>query len=110
MILLSYLLLVAGASVVACITPVACIQTVAGILVVLGVLLVPDGLLSLVSLLLLAFLGVASISAIPFELAVAGGPPVIGFLAVDGVLAAASIPADTVVFILAGGFTYWTVQ
>jgi hypothetical protein len=38
--------------------------------------------------------GVASISEVPFELAVAGSPVAIGFLAVDGVLAVASIPAD----------------
>jgi len=37
--------------------------------------------------------GVASISAVPFELVFAGGPAVIGFPAVDGVLAVACIPA-----------------
>ncbi len=58
MILLSSLLLiVAGATVVACgVTAVACIQTVAGILAIAGVLLVPDGLLLLVSLVLLTFM------------------------------------------------------
>ncbi len=38
--------------------------------------------------------GVASVSEVPFELSVAGGPAVIGFPAVDSVLAVASIPAD----------------
>ncbi len=33
---------------------------------------------------------------------------VIGFPAVDGVLAVANIPADPGIPILAGGFTYWT--
>ncbi len=51
-----------------------------------------------------------SVSEVPFKLAVAGGPAVIGFPAVDGVLAAASIPADPGAPILAGGFTYWIVQ
>jgi hypothetical protein len=54
--------------------------------------------------------GVASVSAVPFELAVAGDPAVIGFPDVDGVLAVASIPANSGIPILAGGFTYWTVQ
>ncbi len=45
--------------------------------------------------------GVATVSEVPFELAVAGGP------AVDWV---AGIPADPGVPILAGGFTFWTVQ
>jgi hypothetical protein len=111
MILLSSLLfIVAGATVVACgVTAVACIQTVAGILAVAGILLVPDGLLLLVSLVLLAYPDVASISEIPFKFAVAG-PAVIGFLAVDGDLAVASIPAYPGATILASGFTYWTVQ
>ena len=38
--------------------------------------------------------GVTSVSEVPFELAVAGGPVVIGFPVVGGVLAVASIPAD----------------
>jgi hypothetical protein len=38
------------------------------------------------------------------EHAVAGGP------AVECVLAVASVPADPVVDILAGGFTYWIVE
>ncbi len=41
--------------------------------------------------------------------AVAGGPVVTVFPAVDGVLAVASVPAYPVVPILAGGFTYWIV-
>jgi hypothetical protein len=49
--------------------------------------------------------GIASVSEVPFNLAVTGGPPVIGFPAVDGVLAVASIPAHPGVPILAGGFT-----
>jgi hypothetical protein len=47
--------------------------------------------------------GVASISAVPFELVFAG----IGFPAVDGVHAVASMPADLGIPILAGG---WTLQ
>ncbi len=43
------------------------------------------------------------VSAFPFEHAVAGGHPVTGFPAVDG-LAVASFPADPGVPILAGGF------
>ncbi len=54
--------------------------------------------------------GVASISAVPFKLVVAGGPVVIGFPAVDGVLVVACISADPGDPFLAGGFTYWTVQ
>ncbi len=52
----------------------------------------------------------ATISEVPFELAVAGGPAVICFPAVYGILAVASISAHFGVPILAGGFTYWTVQ
>jgi hypothetical protein len=57
---------------------------VAGILADAGFLLVPDGSCywSLCN----------GVSAVPFEHAVAGGPAVTGFP------------------ILAGGFTYWTVQ
>jgi hypothetical protein len=54
--------------------------------------------------------GVASISEVPFKFNVASGPAVIGFLAVDGVLAVASIPAHPGIPILAGGFTIWTIQ
>ncbi len=54
--------------------------------------------------------GVARVSEVPVELAVAGGPAVICFPAVDGILTVASIPGDPRVPILAGGFTYWTVQ
>ncbi len=53
---------------------------------------------------------IASVSAVPFELGVAGGTAVIGFPAVDSVLAVASIPADPGAHILAGGIAYWTVQ
>ncbi len=49
--------------------------------------------------------GVASDSPDPFKLAIGGGPAVIGFPAVDGVLAVASISADPGIPILAGGFT-----
>jgi hypothetical protein len=55
-------------------------------------------------------------SAIPFEHAVAGGPPVAGgpgvtgFPAVEGVLAVANNPANPGVHILAGGLTYWIVE
>jgi hypothetical protein len=79
---------------------------VAGILSVTGVLLFPDGLLLLVSLLLLAFLQepwCCGISEVPFKLAVAGIPAAIGFLAVDGVLDVASIPVDFGVPI----FSWW---
>jgi hypothetical protein len=51
--------------------------------------------------------GVASISAVPFELVFASSPAGIGFPAVDGVLAGASMLADPDIPILAGG---WTVQ
>ncbi len=54
--------------------------------------------------------GVARVCEVHFELAIAGGPAVICFPAVDGILTVASIPADPRVPILAGGFTYWTVQ
>jgi hypothetical protein len=74
---------------------------VAGILVVAVVLLVPVGLPAIAA----GIPGVASVSEVPFELAVAGGPAVIGFPAVDDVLAVASIPAHPGVPILAGGFT-----
>jgi hypothetical protein len=63
LLLSSFLLFVAGATVVACVIANASIQTVAGILAVAGVLLFPDGLLLLV-----------------FEVAVACNPAVIGFL------------------------------
>ena len=52
--------------------------------------------------------GVVGVSDVPFEDAVAGDPAVIGFSAVEGVLAVASVPAS--VHILAGGFTYWIVE
>jgi hypothetical protein len=45
-----------------------------------------------------------------FGHAVAGGPAVTGFHAVEGVLAVASVPADPGVLILAGGFTYWILE
>jgi hypothetical protein len=46
--------------------------------------------------------GVVGVSAVPFEHAVASGPAVTGFPAVDGVLAVAiSVPADPYVPILA---------
>ena len=54
--------------------------------------------------------GVVSISAVPFEHAVAGGPAVTGFPAVDSVLAVASVSVDPGVPILAGGFTNWIVE
>ncbi len=54
--------------------------------------------------------GVVRVSAVPFELAVAGGHAVTGFTVVDGNLAVASVPADPGVPILAGGFTYWIVK
>jgi hypothetical protein len=54
--------------------------------------------------------GVVGVSAVPFEHTVASGPAVTGFLAVDGVLAVASIHADPGVPIVAGGFTYWIVE
>jgi hypothetical protein len=98
MILLSSLLLLVAGGV----TAVVCIQTVAVILAVVGDLLVSYGLQLLVSLLFAGIPGVASVSEVPFELAVAGGP------AVDGVLAVASIPADPGVPISAGGCTSWT--
>ncbi len=84
----------------------------AGILAVVRVLLVPGGLLLNVDGLpvIASVPGVTSISAFPFDLAVAGGSAVISFPAVDGVLAVASISADPFVPILTGGFTYWTVQ
>jgi hypothetical protein len=76
-------------------------------------------LASLYSFLWVTVAGLPAIAGIPgvaslnrgsnFELAAAGGPAVIAFSAVDGVLAVASIPADPGVPILAGGFTYWTV-
>jgi len=54
--------------------------------------------------------GVFSISAVPFEHAVAGGPAVTGFPAVDSILAVASVFANSGVSILTGGFTYWIVE
>ena len=54
--------------------------------------------------------GVVSVSAVPFEHAVAGDPAVTGFPAVEGVLAVASVPADPGVHILDGGFTFWIVE
>ncbi len=54
--------------------------------------------------------GVVDVSAVPFKKAVAGGPAVTGFSAVEGVLAVARIAADPGVYILAGGFTYWIVE
>ncbi len=54
--------------------------------------------------------GVLGFSAVPFEHAVAGGPAVTGFSAVDSVLAVASVSADPGVPILAGGFTNWIVE
>jgi hypothetical protein len=54
--------------------------------------------------------GVVGVSAVPFEHAVAGGPAVTVFPAVDGVLVVASVPANPGVPILAGGFTYWIVE
>jgi hypothetical protein len=56
-------------------------------------------------LVLLAFLVFSSFYEVLFELAFAGGPPVIGFPAFYGILAVASIPAHPGVPILAGGFT-----
>jgi hypothetical protein len=70
------------------------------------ILLVPHGFLLLVSLLLLAFLGVVGVSAAASEHAITGGSAVIGFPDVAGVLALGSIPADPGVPILAGVFTY----
>ncbi len=49
-------------------------------------------------------IGVVDVSGIPFERAVAGGPAVIGFPAVERILAVASFPADPGVPILACGF------
>jgi len=54
--------------------------------------------------------GGVGVSAVPFEHAVAGGPVVTGFPAVDGVLSVASIPVDHGVTSLANGFTYRTLQ
>jgi hypothetical protein len=42
--------------------------------------------------------------------AVADGPAVTGFPAVEGLLAVASVSADPGVPILAGGFTYWILE
>jgi hypothetical protein len=39
--------------------------------------------------------------------AVAGGLAITGFPAIEGVIAVASVHADSDVPILAGGFTYW---
>jgi hypothetical protein len=83
---------------------------VAGILAVDGIILVPDGFLLLISLQLLAFLLFVGVSAVPHEHAAAGGPAVTGFPAVDGILADASTPSDPDFAILAGGFTYCTIQ
>ncbi len=70
MILLSSLLLLfAGATVVACITAVAFIQTVAGILAAAGVLWATVTCLPAIG----GLHGVASVSEVPFKLAVAGG-------------------------------------
>jgi hypothetical protein len=91
------------------ITVVACIQTVIGVLAVVAVLLVSDGLLFALPA-IAGIPGVSSVSEVPFELDAAGTPAVISFPAVDGVLAVASISADPGFSILAGGFTYWTVQ
>ncbi len=51
-----------------------------------------------------------AVANLTFKLAVADSPAVIGFPAVDGVLAVAIISVDPGVPILAGGFTYWTVH
>jgi hypothetical protein len=79
-------------------------------LLVAGVTVVPDCFLLLVYLLLLAFLCVVGVSAIPYNHPVSGGPTVTGFSDADGILVVASVPADPGIPILAGGFTYWTVQ
>ena len=91
----SLILLVVGVTVDACVTAIACIQTVEVIFAVAGVLFlmvsccwplcycdVPD-----------VTNGVVGVSAVPFEHAVAGGPAVTGFPAVQGV-AVACVPAD----------------
>ncbi len=101
MVLLStLLLLVAGFTVVACVSAVACNQTVAGILAVASILLVADGCWSLPAI--ADVIGVVGISAVPFDLSVAGGPAVTGFPIVDGLLAVAGVSAYHVVPILAG--------
>jgi hypothetical protein len=51
--------------------------------------------------------GVVGFSSVPFEHAVAGGPPVTGFPAVDAV---ASVLANPGVPILAGGFPELIVE
>jgi hypothetical protein len=114
MILLSSLmLLVAGVTVVACVIASACIQTgrhscccwrplcssgfpVAGLSAIADVPSVTGG--------------VVGVSPVLFEHAVAGGPAVPSFPAVDGILAVASALADPGVPILAGGLTYWIVE
>jgi hypothetical protein len=107
MILLSFLmLLVAGATVVACVTAVACISgshscccwcplsswwfPVAGLSAIADVPGVANG--------------VVGVPAVPFGHAVAGGPAVTSFPAVEGVLAVANVPADPGVYILPGSF------
>ncbi len=55
-------------------------------------------------------IGVVDVSGIPFKHAVAGGPAVTGFPAVECVLAVASFPADPGVPILVWGFVAWDYQ
>jgi hypothetical protein len=50
------------------------------------------------------------VSTVPLEYAVAWGPAVTDFLAVDSILAVTSVPNDPGVPILAGGFTYWILE
>jgi hypothetical protein len=102
------LLLVAGINVV------AFIQTVAGILAVASCYcccpLVPDGFPVAGLPSIAGVPGVVGVSAIPHNHPVSGGPTVTGFSDADGILVVASVPADPGIPILAGGFTYWTVQ
>ena len=51
-----------------------------------------------------------AVANLTFKLAVANSPAVIGFPAVDGVLAVDIISVDPGLLILAGGITYWTVH
>jgi hypothetical protein len=113
MVLLSSLMLLAtGFPVVACVTALACIQTLNHSCCCwrpLSSWWFPVSGLSAIADVLGVTNVVVGVSAVPFKNAVAGGPAVTGFPAVD-IVVVANIPADPGVPILAGGFAYWIVE
>jgi hypothetical protein len=91
------MLRVAGVTVVACLTAVACIQLWQAFLL----LLASSKFLMVSCCWSLCYCnipgvtnGVVGVSAAPFEHAVAGGPALTGFPAVDSVLELSSVPGD----------------